>query len=83
MIIDRSNDKSKPAVASGWRNEYNIEVPLIEASVSDAAIIAAVHAEYPIGSSWGALRWRAGVYDIEIDRKAMVVRFRESEGMAD
>lgn len=69
--------------ASGWRDDCEVAVPIVDASASDAELIEAVKVAYPCGSSWGALRWRAGVYEIKVDRDAGVVRFIDSTGLAD
>jgi hypothetical protein len=82
-IIDMANVKSEYESSSGWRDNSRVEIPLLDKSASDELIARAVHANFPMGSSWGALRWRAGVYDIAVDREAGVVRFIESWGLAD
>lgn len=83
-VLDLSVSKCLGCVGmSGWRDEYKHEVGLRDASLSDEEIVKAVHLAYPSQSSWGALRWRAGVHGIAVHRDRMVVEYVESIGLAD
>lgn len=81
--LDMEKIESKPAGSSGWRDNSIVTVGLKEPGASDEEIAKAVSLAFPTGSSWGALRWRAGIYNITPKREAGVVEFEESIGLAD
>lgn len=74
---------SEAESGSGWRDNSRVYLKLLDPSRSDTEIDADLRLMFPNGSSWGALRWRAGIYDVKVDREAGVVDFIDSWGLAD